>query len=77
VRDSDSGQRAHSVERGNDTEAMLTAFRDAVLSRRASPVPAQEGADTLRTVHAILDALAPYLTRPNAPKHVASPPMRG
>jgi hypothetical protein len=56
---------------------MFAVFRDAVLARGPSPAPAREGADTLATVHAILDALAPQLQRPGAPKHVASPPMRG
>jgi len=77
VRDTPHGQRTHSVERGSDAEGMFAAFRDAALARAPSPAPAREGADTLATVHAILDALAPQLQRPGAPKHVASPPMRG
>lgn len=77
VRETVHGERIHSVERGNDTEAMLVAFRDAVRTGAPSPVPAREGADTLRTVHAMLDALAGQLHRAGAPKHVASPSMRG
>ena len=77
VRETDAGDRTHSVERGSDSVAMLDAFRNAVLERGASPVPAREGADVLRTVHAMLDALAPYIARPGAPKHVASRPLRG
>ncbi len=77
TREAPTGLRAHSVERGSDTEAMLAAFAEAVLTGAASPAPVREGADVLATVHAMLDALAGHLTRPGAPKHVASPPMRG
>jgi hypothetical protein len=77
VRDTVHGERTLSVERGSDTEGMLAAFRDAVRTGAPSPVPAREGADTLGTVHAMLDALALQFQRPGAPKHVASPPMRG
>lgn len=77
VRDTVHGERVHSVERGSDTEAMLAAFRDAVRVGAPSPSPAREGADTLASVHAVLEALAPQMQRPGAPRHVASPPMRG
>lgn len=77
TRESPTGLRAHSVERGSGTEAMLAAFAEAALTGAGSPVPAREGAEVLATVHVMLDALAEHLTRPKAPKHVASPPMRG
>lgn len=77
TREAPNGLRSHSVERGSDTETMLAAFADAVRARGESPAPAREGADVLATVHAMLEALSGHLTRPGAPKHVASPLMRG
>ena len=76
-RESPTGRRTHSVEPGSDTEAMLAAFAEASLSGMPSPVPARAGAEALATVHVMFDAFAEYLTRPGAPKHVASPLMRG
>lgn len=76
VRDTAAGDRETSVPRGNDAEGMFAAFRDAILAGRPLPVGASSGRDTMATALAILEALAPLLARPNAPKHVASPSMR-
>jgi predicted dehydrogenase/MoaA/NifB/PqqE/SkfB family radical SAM enzyme len=77
VHDTPSGDRTTSVDRGSDAEGMLAAFRDAVLARGPSPIPTADGRDAMRTAQAIVDGLGAFLARPNAPKHVASPAMRG
>ncbi len=77
VHDSPSGDRTTSIERGSDTEAMLAAFRDAVLGGLPPPVRAAEGRDAMATAAAIVEALREFWSRPTAPKHVASPALRG
>ena len=77
VHDSASGDRTTSVERGSDAEAMLAGFRDAVLGGLAPPVRAREGRDAMATAMAIVEALRESWERPTAPRHVASPAMRG
>ncbi len=76
VRDTPSGDRTTSVERGSDAVGMLTAFRDAVLAGAPSPVPVREGLDAMVTAHAIVEGLSTHLVRPGAPRHVASPALR-
>ena len=77
VHDSASGDRTTSVERGSDAEAMLAGFRDAVLGGVAPPVRAREGRDAMATAMALVEALRESWERPTAPRHVASPAMRG
>jgi predicted dehydrogenase/MoaA/NifB/PqqE/SkfB family radical SAM enzyme len=77
TREGPTGRREHSVEPGSDTEAMLRAFCDAVRSGAPSPVGVREGVDVLATTGAMLDALAPWMLRPGAPRHAASVTMKG
>lgn len=77
VHDSPSGDRTTSVERGHDGALMLAALRDAVLTGAAPPVTADEGRAAMRTALAVTEALREFWSRPTAPKHVASPAMRG
>ncbi len=75
--DTPQGDRETSVERGSDVEGMLEAFRDAALRKVVAPgVRAEDGLAAMRLTDAIVDALAERITRPDAPRHVASPALR-
>ena len=70
------GDRTASVERGSDAEGMLEAFREMVRRRGPPPTSAADGLVAMRIAQAVVDALSDRLTRPEAPRHVASPAMR-
>lgn len=76
VHDTPQGDRTTSVERGSDAEGMLEAFREMVVRNGPPPAPAVDGLVAMRVTQAIVDALADRLTRPEAPRHVASPALR-
>ncbi len=76
VHDTPQGDRTTSVERGNDSEGMLDAFRDMVARKVAPPTSALDGLRAMRIAQAVVTALGERLTRPEGPKHVASPAMR-
>lgn len=66
----------HPVEaRGNDIQAMLANFRDALLDKVSPVTNLDDAIDVMRTASAAIDALAddgaPFERR-GAPKHVAS-----
>jgi predicted dehydrogenase/MoaA/NifB/PqqE/SkfB family radical SAM enzyme len=75
--DSPSGDRTTSVERGSDTARMLEAFRDAVITKGPSPVATCDGRDAMAVAQRVVEALKDHLVRPTAPRHVASPAMKG
>lgn len=76
VHDTPQGDRTTSVERGNDSEGMLEAFREFVVRKGEPPTGAADGLVAMRVAQAVVDALAEHMARPEAPKHVASPAMR-
>ncbi len=76
VHDTPQGDRTTSVERGNDSGGMLDAFRDMVARKAAPPTSALDGLRAMRIAQAVVTALGERLTRPEGPKHVASPAMR-
>jgi predicted dehydrogenase len=76
VHDTPQGDRTTSVERGSDAEGMLEAFREMVLRKGPPAAKAGDGLVAMRIAQAVIDALGERLTRPEGPKHVASPAMR-
>ena len=76
VHDTPQGDRTTSVERGSDAEGMLEAFREMVLRKGPPPARALDGLVAMSVAQAVIDALGERLTRPEGPKHVASPAMR-
>lgn len=77
VHDTPQGERATSIERGSDAEGMFAAFRELTVTRGESPTPARDGLAAMQLATAVVDALAEHIQRPNAPRHVASPALRG
>ena len=70
------GDRTASVERGSDAGGMLDAFREMVRHGGPPPTRALDGLVAMRVAKAVVDALADRLSRPEAPRHVASSTLR-
>lgn len=77
VHDTPQGERSTSIERGSDAEGMFAVFRELVVTRGESAVTAGDGLAAMQLALAVTEALSEKFQRPEAPKHVASPALKG
>ena len=74
----DRGDGPTPLERtGSEIDAMLAALGASSTGDGARLVGLDEGVAALRLAQDMCDALAPALDRPGAPRHAASPDLRG